>query len=765
MRRRNSDIAADTAGTASTCTKSLEPAGFDGATTGHDRLLGVLLGGFDHSNRALVVLDANQRIMRANQACQSLLGYDIAQMLNQPLGVVLHGSWATVPERKCLQSLPLGRESVHVDVRAYTKTGKKIWLRLGSAPASSCNNPQLLGCSLNIFHDVTNERHLRCLERDVLRALSGGMSFARFGTMLCERIHDIAPEILPSLWVVDDRKKLRPWAVDALPAGYVRPLNGLCVGEGQAACGTAVARGTPVVCTDIEHDPLWGPFAAHALRHGLRAAWSYPIARQDGSVAGVFAFYCQDVRGPGALHESIIEACTHQCMLAVDMEENRLRAAQLASYDSLTGLPNRHQIGLYIRRLLAEKQQPLAVVTLGLDGFRLINEGLGHEFGDKVLQVVASRFQALLASDEMVSHHEGDLFVTVTPKCDTFRALRRAEQFQEAAANPIEIQGRRLQLTACAGIAVYPGSSNSSGLRENSKKAMYEAKSAGRGICRFFSPDMSQRAQDRLLQGSALQRALADGCLRLHYQPQVRLDNGQLYGVEALARWTDPVYGEVAPEHFIRIAEEIGEIEALGRWALRQACSQLAQWRAANLPVPVVSVNLSAHSFRDTTLPDYIADLLRANALSGKHLTIEITETAAMALTPKMLQVVRDIRRLGVGLSMDDFGTGFSSLSAIGGLPVTEVKIDRSFIDKFHVDSRIQSLVKAVIGIGQSLSLSVVAEGVETEVQCTLLREQDPTVIAQGYLLARPLEPHALSAWLAHAQPCSAMCAGSVLYR
>jgi c-di-GMP-specific phosphodiesterase len=727
-------------------------AGSDSADARHDHLLQVLLGGFDHSNRALVVLDGDQRIMRANRACQALFGREVAQVLNQPIGTLLHGGWATDRERRRLQTLPWGRGPVHVDLRAYTNTGGTLWLRLGSAPAADAGDSRLRGCSLNLFQDITNEHYLRRLERDVLRVLSGGMPFAQFGAMLCSRIRKIIPDILPALWMVDAKGRLRPWAVDALPVAYAHSLDGLRIGEGQAGCGTAAARDMPVVCKDIEHDPLWASFAAHALRHGLRASWSYPIHRHDGSVAGVLAFYAGNAGLPGALHQSIIEACTHQCMLAVDMEERRLRTEQLASYDGLTGLPNQYQVRRYIQHLVAKKKEPLAVVTLGLDGFRLINEGLGHDFGDEVLRVMANRFQALLTSDEIVGHYEGDMFVTVTPGCDAFRALHRAEQFQEAAANPVEIDGRRLQLTACAGIAVCPGSSNSANLRENSKKAMYEAKSAGRGVCRFFSPDMNHRAQERLLQGNALQRALADGCLRLHYQPQVKLDDGRLYGVEALARWTDPVYGVVSPEHFIGIAEEIGEIEALGRWALREACRQLAEWRASRLQVPVVSVNLSAHSFRDATLPDYIAGLLHEYALSGGHLTVEITETTAMALSAKMSQVIGGVRALGVGLSMDDFGTGFSSLSAIAGLPVTEVKIDRSFIDKLHADARILSVVRAVIGMGRSLSLSVVAEGVETQAQRALLRQQYPGIIVQGYLLAPPLEPRQLSAWLTHAR-------------
>lgn len=247
--------------------------------------------------------------------------------------------------------------------------------------------------------------------------------------------------------------------------------------------------------------------------------------------------------------------------------------------------------------------------------------------------------------------------------------------------------------------------------------------------------------------GTALRRAIAGDCLRLEYQPQVRPDSGELYGVEALARWRDPEFGVIPPGRFISLAEEIGEIEAIGRWALREACRQMAVWRDEGVQVPVVSVNLSPLSFRGADLPDFVAGLLQQYALPGECLTIEITESAAMALTAGMLEVIHGIRALGVGLSVDDFGTGFSSLSNLANLPVTEVKIDRSFIDKCLQESRLQSLVMAVIGIGQNLHLTVVAEGVETEAQRELLKAHHCPVI-QGYLFSRPLAPADIPNWI-----------------
>lgn len=717
--------------------------------TEFNSLVRVLMGSFEHSHRAMAMLDHEQRLIRVNQAFMDLLGHDQAYLLNRKITTILHGADDGASRGPSLEQLRWGYESLHLDARALTSSGQEKWLRITSSPGVTDSDRLLGAYSLCFFYDITEERQMRNLERDVLQALTGRLGFSQLGDFLCERIRKMAPEITPCLLLINDKGYILDWSSTQLPAQIRQSLLGPGRKLVPEHCWGNVLDGVPAICTNIAQPGCFEEQSAAARGSGLLASWAYPLMHRDGSLSGMVVFYSSGAREPGGFHETIIESCRHLCMLAIEREENRRRTEHLVMFDSLTGLPNRVRLRQYITQLIEQRADPVSVLTLGLDGFRVINEGLGHDVGDEVLLVVASRLQALLASEEMLSHHEGDLFVFVLPHCDALGALRKAEQYQAAVSDPIKIRGSRLQITACIGVAVQAKDMGVDELRENSKKAMYEAKKAGQGTYSFFNPDMNRQAQERLHMGNALQRSLTEGRLRLHYQPQVHLVDGRLHGFETLARWQDPAFGNISPARFVPLAEEIGEIQRLGRWALEEACRQLAAWRASGIQVPAISVNLSARSFRDRSLPDYVNSLLGRHALQGKDLTVEITESTAMALSPDMLRVVHDLRELGIGLSMDDFGTGYSSLSGIAGLPVTEVKIDRSFIGRVLQDERLYSLVMAVIGIGQSLGLKVVAEGVETRAQCRLLRDLGADIIAQGFLFSRPMPAHKVPDWLA----------------
>ncbi|WP_242402565.1 putative bifunctional diguanylate cyclase/phosphodiesterase [Komagataeibacter kakiaceti] len=281
---------------------------------------------------------------------------------------------------------------------------------------------------------------------------------------------------------------------------------------------------------------------------------------------------------------------------------------------------------------------------------------------------------------------------------------------------------------------------------------MFQAKDEGGGRCCFFSQSMNRQASDRLILAAALREALANNRLRLFYQPQVDARTGRMYGVEALSRWTDETLGFVSPARFIAVAEETGQIETIGKWSLRVACEQMAQWIRDGVDVPIVSVNLSPLHFRDEALPRFVADLLKETGIPPTRLTIEITESTMIDNYERTIHMVQTLRDMGVGISMDDFGTGFSSLSSLAGLPVNEMKIDRSFMQGLESIEKVRAVVMAAVRIGQSLGMTVVAEGVEHEDQRRLLAEMDCDVL-QGYMFSKPLPPEELNAWLAAYQP------------
>ncbi|VCU68087.1 Oxygen sensor protein DosP [Pigmentiphaga humi] len=708
----------------------------------------------DCSDRPILVLDAQRRIVRVNRAFTDLLGYEAHEMLGKEPIPLLSGPILHRDELERFVALPWGRERVLAEQRARCKDGHEIWVRISSSPIADGEQDRLNGYSVDVLYDITEERVVRDLERNVLAALNSSLPFAQLGAYLCRQAREAARDVLPSILRVDQEGKLRSWAVAYLPAGYNVLVDGLPIDEGAGSCGTAAVRGTQVIAADIEHDPLWARHADVALAHGLRACWSYPIKRRDGSVAGTFAFYATEPREPTALHERIIEVCAHLCALAIEREEHRLSTERLVKFDSLTGLPNLHNLSRYVDDLLATAAlRPIGCFVLGLDRFKDINDALEHATGDSVLVTMANRLQEMLEPGDFLSRTEGDQFVLVARDCNARRASVVAQRLLQCVSCAVEIDGLALSLSASVGISLYPENGREgNALLANAKQAMHRAKEAGGASYQFFNPAMNGAVQERVLLTAALKRAIAGERLTLAYQPQVGVADGLLHGMEALARWQDETFGVVSPAKFIGLAEEFGLIEDLGRWALREVCRQLAQWRAEGLEVPKISVNLSPVNFRSGSLTAYIEELLQEFALRGDSLTLELTESTMVALTPEMMGNIHALRALEVGLSVDDFGTGFSSLANLINLPVTELKVDRSFIRKCLEESRHQSLVATVIGMGRNLGLTVVAEGVEREDQRRWLARQGCPVI-QGYLFSRPLTPQDATAWLAAGGP------------
>lgn len=322
---------------------------------------------------------------------------------------------------------------------------------------------------------------------------------------------------------------------------------------------------------------------------------------------------------------------------------------------------------------------------------------------------------------------------------------------RDVVSKPIMIDDKPFPLTLSIGIS-YDVGKNRDYLLSTAHNAMdYIRKNGGNGW-QFFSPAMNEMVKERLVLGAALKEAISNNQLKLVYQPQIFAETGELYGIEALARWHDPLHGHVPPSRFIPLAEEIGEIENIGRWVIAEACRQLAEWRSQNIHIPALSVNLSALHFRSNQLPNQVSDAMQAWGIDGHQLTVEITESMMMEHDTEIFKRIQILRDMGVGLSVDDFGTGFSGLSRLVSLPVTEIKIDKSFVDRCLTEKRILALLEAITSIGQSLNLTVVAEGVETKEQFEMLRKIHCRVI-QGYFFSRPLPAEEIPGWMSSVLP------------
>ncbi|MCW1936564.1 EAL domain-containing protein [Pseudomonas sp. MDMC_285] len=449
----------------------------------------------------------------------------------------------------------------------------------------------------------------------------------------------------------------------------------------------------------------------------------------------------------------MMEVASPLCALAMEREEDRENIRQLAFYDSLTELPNRSLLHAKADHALVDARRSrssMSVLFIDLDRFKQVNDSLGHPAGDVLLRAIAERLLCNRRASDIVGRLSGDEFVVALPNCGSEHVTEIVEEIKKSISRPISIGGVVLSPSASIGISVYPQDGHDMAtLIHRADMAMYQAKGSGRGRFSFFSPELNQLALERQELESALRLAIDGGELKLHYQPQINVGDGTLYGVEALARWRHSKFGEVSPSRFIPLAEECGLIGDLGAWAVREACRQLASWRRKGLKIPAVSVNLSPSNFHNLDLGGMILRTLSQHDLKVGDLTLELTESVLLDTNPNTMKVLGDVSSKGIKLAMDDFGTGYSSLSYLRKLPIQELKLDKSFVLELETDETSRALSEAVLRIGDSLCLKVVAEGVEELGQYKVLKEQGYHV-AQGYFLSKPLAPRELEEWVSN---------------
>jgi len=428
------------------------------------------------------------------------------------------------------------------------------------------------------------------------------------------------------------------------------------------------------------------------------------------------------------------------------------RLHYLANYDSLTGLLNR---ALFRDRLSHAVERALrnrgvvAVLFIDLDRFKSVNDTLGHEFGDKLLQAVARRIKECLRKSDTIARLGGDEFtIMLEDIASPERAVTVAKKILQALVRPISVNEHEIYTSASIGITVYPGdAADIDGLLRNADSAMYLAKERGRSNYQFFTPEMNAKAQERLLLESSLRRALEKEEFLLYYQPQVDIETGGLIGFEALLRWRHPDLGMLAPDRFIPIAEETGTIIAIGEWVLRTACTEWRSWRDAGFPPVDMAVNISILQFRHRDLPETLAQILKETNMDPRYLELELTETALMTNPERCRDILAKLKAMGIRFAIDDFGTGYSSLSYLKRYPIDTLKIDRSIL-RVSMGYRFNAaIVQVIIALGRTLRMCVMAEGVETLEQSDFLKSQNCRK-AQGYLFSPPLTPDAAVEWL-----------------
>jgi diguanylate cyclase (GGDEF)-like protein/excisionase family DNA binding protein len=586
------------------------------------------------------------------------------------------------------------------------------------------------------------------------RALAGEDLADLFDEMLGSVERSLAPDLVSLLELLPDGR-----------SGVLRTARGwpgreadlLDVRDGTPAA-VALRERRPVVVEDFGADSgcVWPePLRAEGVHSGIVV----PIAGPGTEPYGLLAVHWRAPRHIAAAEAALVDALAFVVDACLQRERAAREIHRRASHDPVTDLPNRmtflERVGQALRRDGDERRR-CAVLLVGLDRFRVVNETLGHRAGDDLLRAVAHRLRGTLGRHDTLARLSGDLFAVLCEAVGGERgALARAEALGAALAAPFWVEETEVFATATTGIAVATVDTQSAeSLLQDADAALYRGKRRGSGQCELSGDDSRRWVGGRLRLETELRRAVEEGQLRLAFQPLVSLGDARVVGAEALVRWHHPERGVVPPGDFIPLAEETGLIVPIGAWVLQEACRELARWSARHSEeeLPYVAVNVSARQLANGDLPRLVERVLARTGIDPARLVLEITESVLMERTASPVTVLQELKALGVGIYLDDFGTGYSSLSRLKHFPLDALKIDRTFVAGLPAEGQDLHIVEAILGIASALDLDVVAEGVETfeQAECLLRLGCD---LAQGFHFARPMSGQAMAELLSAGLP------------
>ena len=548
----------------------------------------------------------------------------------------------------------------------------------------------------------------------------------------------------------DAEKTVRPVAHWGDDKGY---LNGVGISwadteHGRGPTGMAIRTGQTDINQDYQTNPHMVLWREAALASGYRSSISLPL-RNKGHVLGALTIYAAETAAFVAEEVKLLEELANDLAYGIETLRTRIEHAEaekklefLAHHDMLTGLPNRLLLRDRFEQAVAQADRAhsgVAVLFLDLDNFKQVNDTLGHTYGDKLLVRVVERLRSCLRDGDTISRQGGDEFVILLPNLRDLAVISGiAQQIVETFSTPFEIDAYSINTTFSIGVSLYPDDGKEFDmLLRNADTALYQAKDSGRDTYRFFSEKMNMDAQEQLQLQGQLRNAVKNQEFILHYQPQMDIVGGRLIGAEALVRWQHPELGLIPPGKFIPLAERSGLVIPMGDWVLNEACRQAQEWREKGHAL-VMAVNLSALQFKRGNLLETVSHALKRSGLPAEMLELELTESILLQDVDAAIKTLHSLKDMGVKLSIDDFGTGYSSLSYLKRLAVNKLKIDQSFVRDLAEASDSAAIVRAIIQLGHTLQLTVIAEGVETDAQLAFLRNYGCDE-AQGYLYSRPV--------------------------
>lgn len=653
---------------------------------------------FDSAGTAIAFADASGNLLSANDAFAKLVGYDSGELIGMHFGQFTHPD-DLAQEVQRVADIASGRcDHYRIEKRYIRHDGREFWV---DVTVSATRNPDGTAAYLvAVVNDIDErkqaERHLR-LSAEVFEHLGEAIM-----------ITDAENRIVS---VNRAFTSITGYAPDEVIGSNPKVLS-----SGRQARAF--------------YQELWTELLEKGVWQG--EVWD---RRKNGELY------------PQWLNISVVRDAdgrsTHHVAVFSDISERKAveeRIRYLAEVDALTNLPNRVVLSDRLEQTLElsrRAEQQFAVLFLDIDRFKNINDSLGHSVGDALLRETAMRLRAALRVTDTVTRQGGDEFVILLPDVhDEDQVAHLASKILETVSRPLNVEQHVLSTTASIGVAMFPSDGNDvETLLKNADAAMYVAKSSGRNSVRFFTRDMNARVQEFLRTETDLRRALADGELRLHYQPQIDVQSGEVVAAEALVRWQHPERGLILPGQFIHVAEESGLISEIGEWVMYEACRQNREWQERGLRRIPVSVNLSAMELHRGGVVEQVDRVLQRTGLGPGWLEVEVTESMLMRDVEQVIDVLQQLRDRGVLIALDDFGTGYSSLAYLQRFPLSTLKVDRSFVRDIFYDRNDAAICRAIIALGRTLGLKVVAEGVETQEQMNFLR-QNHCDSAQGSLFS-----------------------------
>ncbi len=591
--------------------------------------------------------------------------------------------------------------------------------------------------------DATAQNQLLSLQNRILEDMVRGVvDFQQLLDSLCLCAEELAPNAIASIMLLDEtQNQLHVEAAPSAPKQLIDDLSGLTPATNNGSCSNAVFSGQPTYISNTLKDPKWSSVRPIAKHYKIDSCWSQPVI-SGGRVLGSFALSNPETASPTEFQKNLLRVCANMVALILKQRKQNDILWATAHHDALTGLPNRLLLEKHLRHAIRNadrNHKRLALLFIDMDNFKDINDSYGHDFGDKVLLKVTKRIRKLLREGDIVARHGGDEFILMLENFSNKLDVNNiANKLLMSFQSPMSIENHSVMVRFSIGISVYPDdASDYHGLLQNADIAMYQAKSLGKNSIQYFEKKLADRIYSKVMMEQRLREALAHQEMEVYYQPEFTGDSNDIESLEALVRWNHPLKGQLLPGEFLPVAEQSQLIVEISLYVFNEVCQQINAWLDMELPVPRVSINFPSSMLKENFVQQ-IDKVLKNNACPAQLLEIEITELLVMNQSIQGIEELCKLGSLGVLIALDDFGTGFSSLNQMKNLPIQKLKIDKSFIDNIDKDDKDRRIIEAIISMGKSLDIRIVAEGVETESQQRYLLERGCDVI-QGYYRHPPV--------------------------